>query len=78
MNFHIRSQHLLVMGFAVWCRDIFPLDMTLRSLQLLLKVVDHPVPYLGEEASAGRHHKQCYVDKLHLETRKVENDLEIF
>ena len=72
------NTHLLVMGFAVWRRDIFPLDVTLRFLQLLLEVVDHPVPYLSEEASAGRHHKQCYVEKLHVGTKEVENDLVIF
>merc|ERR1719342_2014295 len=53
--------HLFVMRFTMRRGDILPLNVTVRFLQLLLKVI----PDLSKEPSAGGYHKTCHIQELH-------------
>ena len=55
------SSYLFMMRFTMRCGDILPLNVTVRFLQLLLKVI----PDLSKEPSAGGYHKTCHIHKLH-------------
>ena len=49
-NNQTSSVNLFMSSFAVRFRDIFPFQVALRLLELLLKVISHP----GQEARADR------------------------